>query len=267
MQALAERTGAAVVWRPMVLGAVFKAVGNDMPARVPHKARWMGQDLQRWADHYGVPWRMSSHFPLNTIKAMRLVLVDDAKAAAVALAGFRAMWAEDRDITEDAELRRIAELGGLDAATALAAIEKPAVKDQLRANTDEAVARGAFGAPTFFVGDELFWGNDRLHFVEAALNRFRYSIAFGAREPNPRERGCAPHRSAELGGTLPLPARLRADAAFCRGVQGRVQSICGVRQSSFAPEAGLRTLAAGQQRQQRGRRRDRRRRPATRNGP
>ncbi len=167
--ALGERAGAEVVWRPMVLGAVFKAVGNEMPARVPHKGRWMGNDLQRWADHYGVPWRMSSHFPLNTIKAMRLVLVDDAKAAAVARAGFDAMWAEDRDITSEAELRRIAEQGGLDAATALAAIESPTIKDRLRANTEEAVSRGAFGAPTLFVGDQLFWGNDRLHFVEAAL--------------------------------------------------------------------------------------------------
>jgi 2-hydroxychromene-2-carboxylate isomerase len=169
--ALAARCGAELAWRPMVLGAVFKAVGNEMPARVPPKARWMGQDLSRWADHYGVPWRMSSHFPLNTIKAMRLVLVDDAKAGAVALAAFRAMWAEDRDITRDDELTRIATAAGLDAAPALVAIDSSAIKDRLRHNTDEAVARGAFGAPTFLVGDELFWGNDRLHFVEAALRR------------------------------------------------------------------------------------------------
>ena len=169
MKPLVERTGAAVAWRPMVLGALFKTVGNDMPARVPHKARWMGNDLARWAAQYGVPWQFSSHFPLNTIKAMRLVLVDDVKAGAVALAAFRAMWAEDRNISDDAELRRIAEMGGLDPATALQAIEGPAIKDRLRANTDEAMARGAFGAPTMFVGDELFWGNDRLHHVEAAL--------------------------------------------------------------------------------------------------
>ena len=171
MLPLAERTGATVAWRPMVLGAVFKTVGNEMPARVPHKARWMGNDLQRWADHYGVPWRWSSHFPTNAIKAMRLVLVDDDKAAAVALAGFAAMWTEDRDITAETELRRIAERGGLDPATALAAIENPAIKDRLRANTDEAIARGAFGAPTLFIGDEMHWGNDRLHFVEAALRK------------------------------------------------------------------------------------------------
>jgi 2-hydroxychromene-2-carboxylate isomerase len=171
VQPLADKTGAALIWRPMVLGAVFKATGNEMPARVPGKARWMGNDLQRWAEHYGVTFRFSSHFPANTIKAMRLVLVDDAKAGAVAMAGFRAMWADDRDLTDDGVLRSIAEMGGLDPAAAMQAIETPAIKDKLRANTDEAVARGAFGAPTMLVGDELFWGNDRLHFVEAALRR------------------------------------------------------------------------------------------------
>jgi 2-hydroxychromene-2-carboxylate isomerase len=171
MQALGDRTGAEIAWRPMVLGAVFKTVGNEMPARVPSKGRWMGQDLQRWADFYGVTWRMSSHFPVNAIKAMRLILVDETKAAAVALAAFRALWVDDCDITTPDELRRIAEVGGLDPAAALAAIEDPKIKDKLRANTDEAVARGAFGAPTFLIGDELFWGNDRLHFVENALRR------------------------------------------------------------------------------------------------
>jgi 2-hydroxychromene-2-carboxylate isomerase len=169
MQPIAERTGAEIAWKPMVLGAVFKTVGNEMPARVPNKARWMGNDLQRWADHYGVPWQWSSHFPVNAIKAMRLILVDDAKAADVTLAAFRAVWVDDRDITTPDELGKIATTGGLDAAAALAAIESPAVKDRLRANTDEAIARGAFGAPTMFVGDEMHWGNDRLQFVEAAL--------------------------------------------------------------------------------------------------
>lgn len=171
MKPLADKTGAEVVWRPMVLGAVFKATGNEMPARIPAKARWMGNDLMRWADYYGVPFRFSSHFPANAIKAMRLVLVDDAKAADVALAGFGAMWADDRDLTDETVLRSVAEIGGLDPAAAMQAIETPAIKEKLRANTDEAVARGAFGAPTMLVGDELFWGNDRLHFVEAALRR------------------------------------------------------------------------------------------------
>jgi 2-hydroxychromene-2-carboxylate isomerase len=169
LPSLAERTGAEIAWRPMVLGAVFKAAGNDMPARVPAKGRWMGQDLERWARQYGVPYRWSSHFPANTIKAMRLILVDESRAREVTLAAFAAMWADDRNLADAAVLRDVAVAGGLDATRALAAIEEPAIKDKLRANTDEAVARGAFGAPTMFVGEQLFWGNDRLHFVEAQL--------------------------------------------------------------------------------------------------
>lgn len=162
---ICARAGAELIYRPMVLGALFKTVGNDMPARVPNKARWMFGDLARWAEHYGVKFVMSSHFPVNAIKAMRLILVDAAKAQAVTDAAFAAMWVDDRNLADDAVLRELADAHGLD----MAAIEQPAVKEKLRANTDEAVQRGAFGAPAIFVGDELFWGNDRLHFVEAAL--------------------------------------------------------------------------------------------------
>jgi 2-hydroxychromene-2-carboxylate isomerase len=168
---LCRRAGAELAYRPMVLFAVFQASNNVMPAKVPHKARWMGQDLERWARHYGVPFRFSSHFPVNAIKAMRLILVDDVKAQPVTDAAFAAMWAEDRNIADDKELRAIATAGGLDADAAMQSIEQQAVKDRLRANTDEAIARGAFGAPTLFIGDEMHWGNDRLHFVEAALRK------------------------------------------------------------------------------------------------
>jgi 2-hydroxychromene-2-carboxylate isomerase len=173
LDGLAARTGAQVDWRPMVLGAVFKETGNRMPATVAAKASYMVQDLGRWARQYGVGFRMTSRFPVNAIRAMRLVLVAAraGQASAAALAAFRALWVDDRDITADAELRAIAATVGLAPDAALAAIEEPAIKDQLRANTDEAIRRGAFGAPALFVGEELFWGNDRLHHVEAALAR------------------------------------------------------------------------------------------------
>lgn len=173
IEAVAARAGAEVAWRPMVLGAVFKATGNAMPAHVAAKAKYMFDDLARWAEQYGVPFRFSSRFPLNTIKAMRLVVAVEAegKAGPLARALFDAMWVDDRDVTDDATLRAAADAAGVDAAKALAAVETPAVKDRLRANTDEAVARGAFGAPAIFVGDQLFWGNDRLHHVERALAR------------------------------------------------------------------------------------------------
>jgi 2-hydroxychromene-2-carboxylate isomerase len=134
-------------------------------------------DLHRWAAAYGVPFQMTTRFPVNAIRAMRLIVAVDAagdgKAGDATLAAFRALWVDDRDITSDAELRAIASAIGADPDALLAAIETPAIKGRLRAHGDDAVARGAFGAPSFFVGDELFWGNDRLHQVEAALARDR----------------------------------------------------------------------------------------------
>jgi 2-hydroxychromene-2-carboxylate isomerase len=171
VEAVARRAGAAVLWKPMVLSAVFKAANNVMPANSPPKAKWMFSDLDRWAREYGVPFKMSQHFPANTIKAMRLVLFGETqgKAGEVALAAFRAMWVDDLDLTQENVLRDIARSCGLDPDQALAQIETPLIKDRLRANTEEASRRGAFGAPAMFVGEELFWGNDRLHHVELAL--------------------------------------------------------------------------------------------------
>lgn len=168
---IAARTGAKIVYRPVVLSAVFKATGNDMPAKVPAKGAYMLKDLERWAEFYGVRFKFSSHFPANTIKAMRLVLVGDEHGSAelVALGAFRAMWAEDRDLSDAVVLGDIAEKAGLDPRGAILAIESQSIKDRLRANTDAAIARGVFGAPAMFVRDELFWGNDRLDFVERAL--------------------------------------------------------------------------------------------------
>jgi len=171
LPAIAARAGATVNWKPMVLFAVFKAAGNEMPARVPLKAKYMMTDLGRWAKHYKVPFKFSSHFPSNTIKAMRLVVVAEAegKAEAASLTAFKAIWEEDKNLEDVEVLRGIAREVGLDVDKALSAIESPEVKDRLRAYTDEAIARGVFGAPAICVGDQLFWGNDRLHFVEEAL--------------------------------------------------------------------------------------------------
>jgi 2-hydroxychromene-2-carboxylate isomerase len=175
IDAIAARAGAEITWRPMVLGAVFKAAANAIPASSPPKARYMLADLTRWAEEYGVPFQMTSRFPVNALKAMRLVIAAEREAAGrgrdLALAAFRALWVDDRDITDAAELHALAAAAGIDADRAVAAIENPEIKDALRANTDEALRRGAFGAPTFLVGDELFWGNDRLHFVERALKK------------------------------------------------------------------------------------------------
>ena len=168
---LVKRTGAKVEYRPFVLAAVFKATTNDMPAKIPAKAQYMFKDLERWAEFYGVRFKFTKYFPANTIKAMRLVVVADeqGKADSIVQSLFRAIWAEDRDLNDPVVLGDCAEKAGLDPQAALAAIETQPIKDRLRAYTDAAIAKGAFGAPAFVVGDELFWGNDRMHFVERAL--------------------------------------------------------------------------------------------------
>jgi len=179
MEAVTRRTGVPVRWRPFLLGAVFKATGNDMPARIPAKARWMMNDLLLWAKHYGIPARLPSRFPLVTLRTQRALAAAErsAPAAVPAFAGalFRAYWAEDQDVTTDAVIAAAARAAGLDGDAIVAAIDAPETKDHLRATTDEAVKRGAFGAPAMFVGETLFWGNDRIPLLEEHLAQNRGS--------------------------------------------------------------------------------------------
>ena len=176
MAAVARRTGVPVRFRPFLLGAVFKATGNDLPARLPAKARWMMHDMTLWSHHYGIPLRMPSRFPLNTLRAQRALTAAERLAgpdavAALALALFHAYWVDDQDVGTDPVIAASATAAGLDPAAIVTAIDLPETKDQLRATTDEAVRRGAFGAPAMFVGDALFWGNDRLPLLEQYLAR------------------------------------------------------------------------------------------------
>lgn len=173
VDALGERAGAEVVWRPFLLGGVFKATSNTMPARVQAKAAWMLKDLYTWAEHYGVPFQWPSVFPLNSLFAQRLQTAalahhGPALTKALAMALFEAYWVHDRDLGQPEVLGEVAaSVEGLDVEAVATLATTPEVKDQLRQLTDEATARGAFGAPTFFVGDAMFWGNDRMHFVES----------------------------------------------------------------------------------------------------
>lgn len=173
IEAVARRNGARVRFRPFLLGALFKEVGTpDVPlfAMSAAKRAHVGADLDRWAAHYGVPLRFPSRFPINTVKALRMILQlpDDARPA-LTHALFHAAWAMDRDVTDDAELARIAGEAGFDGAALVEGTRREAVKKLLKDATDEAVRLGLFGAPSFLVGDQLFWGQDRLLFVEKAL--------------------------------------------------------------------------------------------------
>jgi len=166
-----ERTGAEIVYRPVLLGGVMKAAGNSPPFTVPNKGAYTIKDTQRWSARYGVPMNMNPHFPVNTVLPMRaaIVLLDDPKFMDFHRAVFAGMWRDGLNVGDEAVLREILGKIGCDAEAVIQRCGDPAIKDALKANTAEAVERGAFGAPTFIVGDELFFGNDRLDFVEAAL--------------------------------------------------------------------------------------------------
>lgn len=173
LAALAEG-GVDVQLRPMLLGGVFQATGNASPASVPAKGRYMRDDLARHAQRYGVPFAHNPHFPVNTLMLMRgaagLQLRDPARLDAYLRAVFPAMWVHGRNLNDPAEVAAVLAAAGFDAAAFLALVGDPEVKERLKALTTEAVARGVFGAPTYFVGDAMFWGQDRLAFVKEALS-------------------------------------------------------------------------------------------------
>ena len=170
---LALDTGAKVVYRPMLLGGVFKATGNASPVTVPAKGRWMGADIARFATRYGVPFAHNPHFPVNTLTLMRgatgIQMRDPQALMRYVDAVFQAMWGQPRNMGEPAVVAEVLEAAGFSAETFSGLVADPEVKAQLLATTEEAVARGAFGAPTFFVGEQLFFGQDRLDFVRQAL--------------------------------------------------------------------------------------------------
>ncbi|MFP5383495.1 MAG: 2-hydroxychromene-2-carboxylate isomerase [Gammaproteobacteria bacterium] len=156
-EALAKETGLPVVWRPFLLGGVFKASGNQPPVSVPARAPYLMKDLQRCSAHLGLPLRMPSRFPLNTILPMRaLASLPQAELPAASLKLFRGYWFDDLDISQPEVV------GDLLGAHAVAEANDEAVKQKLKDNSEEAVRRGAFGAPTFFVGNEMFFGHDRI---------------------------------------------------------------------------------------------------------
>ncbi len=170
---LARAKNADLIWTPVLLGGIFQATGNRSPVETPAKSQHLRTDLRRWAHLYGVHYADNPHFPINTLVLMRgavALQMQDASAFLRYLAAvFEAMFDKPQNLGDPAILGQVLSSAGFDPAELLAQTQSPAVKDRLKANTEHAIARGAFGAPTFFVGDEMFWGQDRLQFVEAAL--------------------------------------------------------------------------------------------------
>jgi 2-hydroxychromene-2-carboxylate isomerase len=170
---IARETGSEIEYRPFLLGGVFQATGNRSPMEVPAKGQYMQDDLQRFAARYGVPFRHNPHFPINTLMLMRgalgLQMRESARMVPFVDAVFRAIWVDAKNMNDPATVAGVLQQAGFAPDRLLALTADPAVKDQLKVATQEAVSRGVFGAPTFFVGKQMFWGQDRLDFVKEAL--------------------------------------------------------------------------------------------------
>ncbi|MCU1277685.1 MAG: oxidoreductase [bacterium] len=166
VDALAAARGVNVRWRPFSLGPIFAALGwSTSPFNLqPEKGRYMWRDLERLASELGLPFRKPSLFPRNTVSALRVALLGCERGwgPAFARAVLRANFGEDRDVAAPAVLDELLGELKLDGAAVRAQSEAPEWRPRLRAQTEEAKRLGIFGAPTFLVGDEMFWGNDRL---------------------------------------------------------------------------------------------------------
>jgi 2-hydroxychromene-2-carboxylate isomerase len=170
---ICAETGAALIHKPMLLGAVFQATSNASPAAVPAKGRYMTADLTRFAQRYGMPFAHNPFFPINTLMLMRaaigMQMQSPERFDAYLKAVFTALWVEQKNLNEPAVLMAVLGSAGFEPAAMQALVAEPAVKDALRANTEAAIARGVFGAPSMFVGDTMYFGQDRLDFVREAL--------------------------------------------------------------------------------------------------
>lgn len=170
---MCESHGAELVYRPMLLGGVYQATGNASPATIPVKARYWQLDYERHARRYGVPLKENVHFPIITLFLMRAVtgvqLRRPEQLQQLLGCVFKALWIDALNLNEPQLTADILKAGGFDPAEIERLTQDPETKAALKATTEEAVKRGVFGAPTIFVGDQMFFGQDRMDFVREAL--------------------------------------------------------------------------------------------------
>ncbi|MEH6489835.1 2-hydroxychromene-2-carboxylate isomerase [Hyphomonas oceanitis] len=176
MPGIAARTGATVNYIPCLLGGIFKATGNQAPmvafGNVKGKLAYEQLEMARFIkQHKADRFRLNPHFPVNTLILMRGAVAAEMNGQldAYIAAGLKHMWEDGLKMDDPAVFVAAMSDAGFDGAALLAQTQDPAVKERLVANTNAAVARGAFGIPTFFVGDEMFFGKDRLMQVEAEV--------------------------------------------------------------------------------------------------
>ena len=172
---IAEQQEIQIVYKPILLGGVFKATGNRSPIEIPVKGAYSILDMQRWAEYYQIPMQMNPHFPMNTLTLMRILtgvqLLHLEKFEQVLKLLFDAMFGTPQNLNEPTVLAEVLKPSGFSVEDIMSMVQSEVVKQKLITETEQAIQRGIFGAPTFFVGDEMYWGLDRLHFVEQALNK------------------------------------------------------------------------------------------------
>jgi len=171
MPGVAKRTGATVNYLPILLGGVFQATGNRSPVEVAAKGKWMQGDLQHFAERYKVPYKWNPHFPINTLPLMRgaTYAAREGFLLPYSDAIYKAVWADGLNMGDPAVIAKVLQEAGIDAQKVIAATQEQAVKDSLKDTTQQAIGRGLFGAPTFFVGERMHFGQDRLPYVEELL--------------------------------------------------------------------------------------------------
>jgi 2-hydroxychromene-2-carboxylate isomerase len=173
LPALCGSCAGSIDYKPMLLGGVFQATGNQSPMLVPAKGSYMQRDFALHAQRYGVPFQHNPHFPINTLTLMRaataIQLQQLDRLADYLDAVFRAIWVDAKNMNDPQVVASVLQAAGFEPAALLAQAADPQVKERLRQVTQDAVARGVFGAPTFFVDGQMFWGQDRLEFVKQAL--------------------------------------------------------------------------------------------------
>ena len=172
---IAEQQEIQIMYKPILLGGVFKATGNRSPIEIPVKGVYSILDMQRWAEYYQIPMQMNPHFPMNTLTLMRILtgvqLLHLEKFEQVLKLLFDAMFGTPQNLNEPTVLAEVLKPSGFSVEDIMSMVQSEVVKQKLITETELAIQRGIFGAPTFFVGDEMYWGQDRLHFVEQTLNK------------------------------------------------------------------------------------------------
>jgi 2-hydroxychromene-2-carboxylate isomerase len=186
IQPLAKEFGEEITWRPILVGGIFNSINPSVYASrehpVPAKVAYQKKDMADWARSTGLTIKMRpTVFPVNSVKAMRGCIFLGKEMLPFARAVFEIYWGEDKDISQDAVLTEVCKRVGVDPQKFFVGISGQSIKDQLKANTDEVMARGGFGSPTIFIDKtDMYFGNDRLPLIREALQRRKTSAASSA---------------------------------------------------------------------------------------